>query len=107
MRPVSILGRAIILVAVPSLVLLGLLAAFTAAQRHQAEAQRWSLHTTRVLESSQQLVAQLVEAQSGIRGFVIARDAVFLGPYREAQQRLPVLLEHVRTQTRDNPDQYA
>ena len=107
MKPISILGRAIILVAVPSLVLLGLLAAFTAAQRHQAEAQQLSLHTTRVLESSQQLVAQLVEAQSGIRGFVIARDAVFLAPYREAQQSLPVLLEHVRTQTRDNPEQHA
>ena len=51
----SILSRTLMLVAVPTLILVGLLILFWQAERRQTEAQRLSLHTKEVLEEVQQL----------------------------------------------------
>lgn len=103
--PYSIFGRALLLVAVPSLMLVGLLAAFSLAQRRQADAQAWSLHTRDVLDTVQQLQAQLVDAQTGIRGYLIARDTSFLEPYHRAVRQLPGTLASLRQLTLDSREQ--
>jgi len=105
--PSSILGRAVILVTVPSLVLIGLLAALVIAQDRQADAQRWSLHTKAVLEDAQQLLAHLVDTQSVVRGFIITRDRDLLARYHEARERLPGTLAELQTLTRDTPVQHG
>ncbi len=105
--PSSILGRAIILVALPSMVLIGLLAALVVAQDRQADAQRLSLHTKAVLEDAQQLLGHLVDAQSVLRGFIITRDRALLARYHEARERLPVTLAELQTLTHDNPVQHG
>lgn len=105
--PSSIRARALLLVGVPSLVLLGLMLAFWAAQRREVSAQAWSLHTKDVLEASQELLTHLLDAQTGIRGYLIAQDRSFLDPYTRATQRLPITLERLRTLTADNPQQLA
>ncbi|BCS31310.1 hypothetical protein TBR22_A05100 [Luteitalea sp. TBR-22] len=106
MRTYSILARALILVAVPGLVLVLLLLAFTSAQRRQAEAQAWSHHTRDVLDEAQRLLTQLSDAQTGIRGFIITRDGSFLEAYERGRSRLVPTVRRLGALTADNPVQH-
>lgn len=105
--PQSIFGRALLLVAVPSLMLVGLLAAFSLAQRRQVEAQAWSLHTRDVLALVQQLQGELIDTQTGIRGYLIASDPAFLQPYHGAVRQLPRTLAALQRLTSDTPEHGA
>ena len=101
----SILSRTLMLVAVPTLILVGLLILFWQAERRQTEAQRLSLHTKEVLEEVQQLETVLSDIQTGIRGYIIVREPVFLEAYRRTRDQLPRSLSRLQTLTSDNPAQ--
>jgi signal transduction histidine kinase/CHASE3 domain sensor protein len=101
----SILSRTLLLVALPTLMLVGLLVLFWQAEQRQAQAQRMSLHTKEVLEQVQQLETHLSDIQTGIRGFIIVREPAFLDAYRRARDELPRSLSRLQTLTSDNPDQ--
>ncbi len=107
MRLASILGRAIVLVAVPGLLLVSLLVAYTLVERRQAHALRLSMHSKEVLEHAQQLHTHLSEAQAGIRGFLISRQAVFLTSYHRARAELPGTLHRLEVLTDGYPEQRA
>ena len=103
----SILSRTLLLVAVPMLMLVGLLVLFWQAERRQAEATRWSLHTKDVLEETQELQTHLSDIQTGIRGYIIVREPSFLEAYRRAREALPRSLQRLQDLTADNPSQRA
>ena len=105
--PDSLFGRALLLVAVPSVMLVGLLVAFTVVQRRQADAQAWSLHARDVSDHAQQLLSQLADAQAGTRGYLLAREPAFLEPYHRAVRQLPVTLTVLQRLTRHSPQQQA
>jgi signal transduction histidine kinase/CHASE3 domain sensor protein len=103
----SILSRTLLLVAVPTLMLVGLLVLFWQAEHRQTQAQRLSLHTKEVLEEVQQLETHLSDIQTGIRGYIIVREPAFLDAYRRARDELPRSLNRLQTLTSDNPEQRA
>ena len=48
----------------------------------------WVQHTRSVIETTQQLVSSLQQAEDGERGYLITQDPDYLRPYREAEARL-------------------
>ena len=63
------------------------------------------MHTYEVMLTAERLRSSLFDTQRGMRGFLIARDERFLGPFRVALDRLTPLGAQLRTLTRDNPVQ--
>ena len=51
------------------------------------------------------LLTELVDAETGQRGFIITGDENYLAPYQAALGALPTTRESVRQLTADNPDQ--
>jgi PAS domain S-box-containing protein len=76
------------LLALP-IVALGLLALTLAygIQQMQRSARRVD-HSDRVIAQANELVKLMVDEETGLRGFLITRDPIFLQPYREAKQQL-------------------
>jgi methyl-accepting chemotaxis protein len=64
---------------------------------------RWVEHTHEVQATLAELMASLTDAESSTRGFVLAGDDLFLGPYRASLDTGKRSFEHVRTLTADNP----
>jgi signal transduction histidine kinase len=73
--------------------------------RLTAEHERWVVHTHQVLLNSADLEKHILEAESGVRGFLLADSASYLEPVaaaRAAAMRDLVTLHHL---TADNPVQ--
>ena len=69
------------------------------------EDRRWVTHTHLVLEKLDGLLSDLLDAETGQRGYIITGEESYLGPYNDclahAQQNFKALLEL----TADNPNQ--
>jgi PAS domain S-box-containing protein len=94
-----------IVVAVPLLCLLGSLGAFSWLRHNIDRAQAWVDHTDQVLIKSNELLIGLLNAETGVRGYVITRRAEFLDPYRQSQQTLTGILAELKQLVTDNPKQ--
>ncbi len=70
-----------------------------------AEAERWIVHTMDVRRSARVLLVQLLDAETGKRGFVLSEDPKFLAPFDRAQRSIPTGIDQIRTLTSDNPAQ--
>jgi hypothetical protein len=66
---------------------------------------RWQNHTYRVLAQLTELEVQLATAESGVRGYVILGDRIYLEPYETALQQLEQALQELRQMTQDNENQ--
>ena len=65
----------------------------------------WVDHTNQVLFEFQQILISSVDAETGVRGFVITGDGSFLEPYANAIKRSVEHLDKVKELTKDNPTQ--
>lgn len=68
---------------------------------------RWATHSRDVLELIDDLQTMLVDAETGIRGYVLTGDADYLQPLDAAAQRVDPMLERLATALTDNPAQTA
>ena len=85
-----------------------ILAVGAAALRSTAatvESARWVAHTLEVRGELEATFAELIYAETAVRGYVITGDATYLAPYDSAQARLGGLLGGLRALTSDNPAQ--
>jgi len=64
------------------------LAALDMANR-AAEAERWIIHTMDVRRGARVLLVQLLDAETGERGFLLTANAKFLEPYDRALTTVP------------------
>jgi len=62
-------------------------------------------HTREVMGALELVVRLNVDAETGVRGYVIAGDETFLDPFVKAKGELPPALLHLRVLTADNPTQ--
>lgn len=62
-----------------------------------------AMRTYEVLESMETTVAVLEDADTGTRDFVLTRKPEFLDAYQRSAENLDAHLEHLRTQTCDDP----
>ena len=95
------------LLALP-IVALGLLALTLAygIQQMQRSARRVD-HSDRVIAQANELVKLMVDEETGLRGFLITRNPIFLQPYQEANQKLETKFTALFDLTKRDPEQTA
>ena len=77
---------------------------------NQAEAQtarRWSAHTSTVLSTSDDLLIEALQQQTGLRGYALTSDSRFLAPYEDGRAGFDTAVAQLLTLTIDNPEQQA
>jgi signal transduction histidine kinase len=66
---------------------------------------RWVQHTNEVIASAREIEGMVIDRESSLRGYVIARSPEYLQPYEAANIALPARWEALRGLVSDNPDQ--
>lgn len=97
--------RGSLAVAIPLLCLMGSVFAYTLLRQKMVEAQIYVDRTNEVLAKSQDATIDLLNAETGARGYYIGKDRVFLEPYQLAIARLPTTLVSLERLVQDNPPQ--
>ena len=93
------------LILVP-LLLTFLIAGVLELQVHRlTEAQNWVDHTDVVLAQTRLLTRFIIDQETGLRGSLLTHDNRFLQPYKFAETALPGLIEKMRANIADNPEQ--
>src|SRR6186713_507480 len=54
-----------------------------------------------------ELKNSIVEAETSVRGYYITKDQVFLKPYNESQENIPINYNELKTLEAENPKQLA
>ncbi len=67
----------------------------------------WVSHSGDVLETLSDVLGRTAEAESGMRGFVLSGQSVFLAQYRIAAEALKPTVTRIHDLTLDNPEQQA
>jgi signal transduction histidine kinase/DNA-binding response OmpR family regulator/CHASE3 domain sensor protein len=62
-------------------------------------------HTQDVIAQTQAILSSLKDAETGQRGFLLARDESYLSPYADARRALPREIQAIRELVADNPVQ--
>ena len=70
-----------------------------------AEAAQWREHTYEVLNSLDDAVGRLSDAETGQRGYLLTGDDAYLEPYRAAVKSIDQGVAHLKSLTSDNPNQ--
>ncbi len=94
-----------IVIAVPLLCLILSLGAFSWLRYSIDQSQKWVDHTNQVLLTSNQLLTDVLNAETGVRGYALTLSSEFLEPYYMAQSDLPKCLGQLKALVSDNPQQ--
>ncbi|MDR6944632.1 response regulator [Mucilaginibacter pocheonensis] len=70
------------------------------------EDDEWVEHTQKVINTSEDLLQQLVDAETGMRGFAATGNNAFLEPYQAALPNVTAYLDSLQELIRDNPIQH-
>ncbi len=71
------------------------------------QTQKWVAHTTKVTSNMTQLLATLVNMETGVRGFAVGGEEKFLEPYHANLTEFGRLLTATKELVNDNPAQIA
>nr|WP_295833906.1 CHASE3 domain-containing protein [uncultured Azospirillum sp.] len=67
----------------------------------------WTIHTYRVIQTTDAVMAAMVDQETGLRGYLVSGDQAFLDPYRKGEQAFDRALAEVKSLTSNNPQQQA
>ena len=105
-HPLAIFSRRRLTIAViPGLVTLLVVAAALFMSRRMLETRRWVEHTHTVIDVSERLMVGLLNAETGVRAYVLTGDRPFLDPYIGADEAVHTRLQELQQLTADNPRQ--
>ena len=62
-------------------------------------------HTRRVIDKNSEILLDIVNIETGARGFILTNNANFLEPYNESQKKINQNLAALLWLTKDNPNQ--
>ncbi|OQY60319.1 MAG: hypothetical protein B6245_02080 [Desulfobacteraceae bacterium 4572_88] len=71
------------------------------------ETNQWMNHTHEVIRDAMRILASAVDAETGMRGYLLAGKEAFLEPYNEGRENFVKLTNALRKTVSDNPDQVA
>jgi len=71
------------------------------------ETGRWNTHTYKVLQSSESMLLNMVNIETGLRGYVASGDEKFLEPLKQGRKDFGAAFAEAKTLTSDNPTQQA
>ncbi|HXC31970.1 MAG TPA: CHASE3 domain-containing protein [Verrucomicrobiae bacterium] len=69
------------------------------------EDRQWVMHTHEVLETLDDVLTNLLDVESGVRGYILTGEKSLLSPYAAAVGQVAQNMKKVRTLTADNPVQ--
>ncbi|MEO6590605.1 MAG: CHASE3 domain-containing protein, partial [Pyrinomonadaceae bacterium] len=69
------------------------------------EAMAWEKHTQEVLLQLDETMILMLNAETGVRGFMISGDETILEPYKSANQRVAQNMTELKILVSDNPEQ--
>ncbi len=64
-------------------------------------------HSDQVIAEITEVQKLMLDAETGLRGFLLNRNELFLEPYSIATRQLPGALDHLKIMVSDNPEQLA
>jgi PAS domain S-box-containing protein len=97
--------RGSIAIAVPMLCVIGSVITDSLLRQRITEAQIDVSHTNQILIKSQGSLVSFLNAETGVRGYYIGKQKVFLTPYEKALTTLEPTLISLEQLVRDNPPQ--
>jgi PAS domain S-box-containing protein len=97
--------RGAVVIAIPAACLTVTLSAWIWSRDSTLLAQKRSDHTANVLLESNKLMIELLNAETGVRGYVISRDDRFLAPYNQAVKNTPINLDRLNQLVEDGTAQ--
>jgi PAS domain S-box-containing protein len=100
----KIAHKGVVLIAIPVVFVLAFVILAAQMKRDNQRAQILSSHTSDVIGQANDLLRILVDAQSGIRGYVITDDDTFAESYYRAAQELPERTAELHALIRANPE---
>jgi signal transduction histidine kinase len=62
-------------------------------------------HAYNVVNKLEELKGEMVDVETGARGYIITTDSVFLNPYYSGKRNIPLILEELKKLTTDNKEQ--
>lgn len=65
----------------------------------------WIGHTHKVINHANQLVAFMVDRETGMRGYAVSGDEEFLDPYKSGKSNFNTLIKDLQNTVSDNPPQ--
>jgi signal transduction histidine kinase len=98
-------GLAVVAVPLVALALAG--AMFAGLQQQDQRASQWVNHTNEVRLAIKTVTVDLVNAETGVRGYLLIHQADFLQPYQEAQAATTKDIRLLADLVRDNPPEEA
>ena len=97
--------RGTVVIAIPAACIAVTLAAWIWSRDSILVAQQRTDRTAEVILESNTLLVELLNAETGVRGYVITRDDTFLAPYTQAIKNVPTELEKLNNLVEDNTTQ--
>ena len=104
-KKIPIEGRGAIAICIPLMCLVGTVVAYTILRQRILAAQLYVDHTTAVISTGQSSLIGLLNAETGVRGYYITKQPVFLGPYQLAVANLNPTLARLEQLVADHPAQ--
>ena len=104
-KKLPIEGRGAIAICIPLLCLLGTVATYTLLRQRMLVAQMYVDNTNQVLATTQSSLISLLNAETGVRGYYITKEKVFLQPHNLAITKIDPTLVGLEQLVADNPDQ--
>jgi PAS domain S-box-containing protein len=98
-------SRGSLAVCIPLACLIGTVVAYTILRQQMVAAQAYVDHTNEVLNASKSSLISLLNAETGVRGYFIAKEKSFLEPYAMAVTKLNPALDRLELLVKDNPPQ--
>jgi signal transduction histidine kinase len=92
----SLRSRGLLIVSIPLLFEILLLGGLVAMDRAERRRQSEELRAKEITGAAYRLMSRLVDAETGIRGYIITREPPFTEPYDRAMLEVPRELEHLR-----------
>ena len=97
--------RGILAILIPLGCLMGAVVADTILRKRMIDAQHYVDRTNQVLMKSQSTLVSLLNAETGVRGYYIGQERIFLEPYEDALRTLEPTLIDLEKLVQDNPSQ--
>ena len=102
---VLIQQRGLFILAIPVTCLITSLLAFGGLQIKTAQAEYWVQHTQQVRLEGKRLLTTLLDAETGVRGYILVRRQEFLEPYKSSRVAIPNSIKQLNQLVADNPIQ--
>ena len=90
---------------VAALIFVGIGLGVLYAAQHLIDDARWTAHSHQVIAGLDELEAQLRDAESAQRGFLLTGKVDYLADYRAAREQVPAMLGRIGSLVADNPAQ--